>query len=146
MNNLNELKKIVKPRAKRLGRGIGSGKGTKSGRGTTRHQTAREKIPLHFEGGQNRLVKRFPLVRGKGKNKATSDRPILLTLNHLNIFEKNATVDMQSLIAKKVIDLADIKRGVKVVSNGKIDVVLIVKIPVSKTAKALIEKAGGEVK
>lgn len=146
MNNLNELKKIVQPRAKRLGRGLGSGKGTKSGRGTTRHQKAREKIPLHFEGGQNRLVKRFPLMRGKSKNKPTSVKPKMLTLNHLNIFEKNATVNVQSLIAKKVIDLADIKRGVKVVSNGKIDVALIVNIPVSKTARVLIEKAGGEVK
>lgn len=146
MNNLNELKKIVTPRAKRLGRGLGSGKGTKSGRGTTRHQTAREKIPLHFEGGQNRLVKRFPLIRGKGKNKPVSEKPILLTLNHLNIFENNATVDLQALIAKNVIELADIKKGVKVVSNGKLEVSLTVDLPVSESAKAMIEKAGGQVK
>ncbi len=71
MNNfLSNLPKIVLPKKKRLGRGLGSGKGAKSGRGTTRHQKARENIPLHFEGGQGRLVKRFPLIRGKGKNKS----------------------------------------------------------------------------
>lgn len=68
-NFLSNLPKIVDKKKKRLGRGLGSGKGAKSGRGTTRHQKAREDIPLHFEGGQGRMVKKFPLLRGKGKNK-----------------------------------------------------------------------------
>lgn len=68
-NILSHLPKIVTRRKKRLGRGLGSGKGSKSGRGTTRHQKARESIPLHFEGGQARMVKKFPLLRGKGRNK-----------------------------------------------------------------------------
>lgn len=51
---LTQLPKIVEKRKKRLGRGGGSGKGAKSGRGTTRHQKAREKIPWAFEGGQKR--------------------------------------------------------------------------------------------
>jgi len=68
-NFLSHLPKIIKNKKKRLGRGLGSGKGSKSGRGTTRHQKARESIPLHFEGGQGRIVKKFPLLRGKGKNK-----------------------------------------------------------------------------
>ena len=67
---LSNLPKTVHSKKKRLGRGLGSGKGSKSGRGTTRHQKARESIPLHFEGGQGRMVKRFPLLRGKGKNKS----------------------------------------------------------------------------
>lgn len=67
---LSSLPKIVINKKKRLGRGLGSGKGSKSGRGTTRHQKARTTIPLHFEGGQGRMVKRFPLLRGKGKNKS----------------------------------------------------------------------------
>jgi large subunit ribosomal protein L15 len=67
---LSNLPKSVSKKKKRLGRGLGSGKGAKSGRGTTRHQKAREGIPLHFEGGQGRMVKRFPLLRGKGRNKS----------------------------------------------------------------------------
>lgn len=66
---LSSLPKITAKKKKRLGRGPGSGKGAKSGRGTTRHQKAREDIPIHFEGGQGKTIKRFPLLRGKGKNK-----------------------------------------------------------------------------
>lgn len=66
---LSSLPKITTKKKKRLGRGLGSGKGAKSGRGTTRHQKARESIPLYFEGGQGRIIKRFPLLRGKGRNK-----------------------------------------------------------------------------
>lgn len=82
---LSNLPKIVIKRKKRLGRGLGSGKGSKSGRGTTRHQKAREKIPLHFEGGQGRMVKRFPLLRGKGKNKSK----ISEKLKKRKFYEKN---------------------------------------------------------
>jgi len=48
-NFLSNLPQIVFGKNKRKGRGLGSGKGSKSGRGTTRHQKAREDIPLHFE-------------------------------------------------------------------------------------------------
>lgn len=67
-NFLSQLPKLVEEAKKRLGRGTGSGKGAKSGRGTTRHQKARGSIPLHFEGGQGRMVKKYPLLRGKGRN------------------------------------------------------------------------------
>lgn len=82
---LSNLPKIITRRKKRLGRGLGSGRGSKSGRGTTRHQKAREKIPLHFEGGQGRMVKRFPLLRGKGKNKSK----ISEKLKKIKFYEKN---------------------------------------------------------
>lgn len=84
-NFLSNLPKIVLSRKKKLGRGLGSGKGAKSGRGTTRHQKARETVPLHFEGGQGRMVKRFPLLRGKGKNKSKlTDK-----LRKVKFYEKN---------------------------------------------------------
>ncbi|MCX7955723.1 MAG: hypothetical protein N2593_01260 [Patescibacteria group bacterium] len=75
-NFLSKLPKIVNKNKKRLGRGLGSGKGAKSGRGITRHQKAREKIPLHFEGGQGRMIKKFPLLRGKGKNKSKINKKL----------------------------------------------------------------------
>lgn len=73
---LSDLPKIVDRTKKRLGRGLGSGKGAKSGRGTTRHQKAREDIPLHFEGGQGRMVKKYPLLRGKGRNKPKINKKV----------------------------------------------------------------------
>ena len=73
---LSFLPKLVKRRKKRVGRGLGSGKGAKSGRGTTRHQKARESIPIYFEGGQGRIIKKFPLLRGKGRNKPKKNKKI----------------------------------------------------------------------
>lgn len=86
---LSKLPKIVGKKKKRLGRGLGSGKGAKSGRGTTRHQKARESIPLHFEGGQARMVKKFPLLRGKRRNKPRTGRKLKMK----KFYERNNRQD-----------------------------------------------------
>lgn len=68
---LNFLPKIVSRSHKRVGRGIGSGKGGHtSGRGQ-KGQKTRGKIPLTFEGTKIKksLLKRLPVLRGKGKFK-----------------------------------------------------------------------------
>lgn len=145
MKSLSNLPKTVSKSKKRLGRGLGSRAGAKSGRGTTRHQTARTDIPLHFEGGQNRLVKRFPLLRGKSRNKSMQSTVKLITLNSLNIFEKEDIVDMNALLKKGIIEHAK-KNRVKVVATGKIEKALTVSLPVSQAAQKAIEKAGGNVK
>lgn len=142
---LSQLPKITEKGKKRLGRGAGSGKGAKSGRGTTRHQKARETIPLHFEGGQNRLVKRFPLLRGKARNKPLHDAPVVISLSLLRKFDADSTVDMHALLEKGMIEKSDVKRGVKVVANGTVDRPLTVSLPVTQSARVLIEKAGGTV-
>lgn len=143
--SLTNLKKTTEKQKKRLGRGLGSGSGAKSGRGTTRHQKAREKIPLHFEGGQNRLVKKYPLLRGKGKNKAIKGRSITLYLSHLNVFEDNETVTPVSLVEKGVITVKDQKKKIKVIKNGELHKKLTVAITVTSGAKEVIEKSGGSV-
>src|SRR3990167_1939311 len=115
MNNfLANLPKLVSKRKKRLGRGLGSGKGAKSGRGTTRHQKARENIPLSFEGGQGRMVKRFPLLRGKGRNKPVGEKIFVIYAEALNVFDDGTHVTLQSLIDKKIIASDEEERGVKV--------------------------------
>jgi large subunit ribosomal protein L15 len=144
MNILSQLEKTVDKRKKRKGRGIGSGSGVKSGRGTTRHQKARTTIPLHFEGGQNRMVKRFPLLRGKAKNKSVHPKPIVITLTKLERFEANVTVDMNALIEKKLITGSKDQK-VKVVATGELTKSLTIALPVSESAKKMIEKAGGKV-
>ena len=59
---LNELRDNPKARStfKRLGRGIGSGKGKTSGKGV-KGQKAREGVSLNgFEGGQLPIYRRLP--------------------------------------------------------------------------------------
>lgn len=143
---LSELPKLVDTKKKRLGRGAGSGKGAKSTRGTTRHQAAREDIPLNFEGGQGRMIKRFPLLRGKGRNKPASFKNKPMSIERLNIFDDNATVDMNALIEKKLVLPRFHDFGVKILANGILKKKLIVALPVSQSAKKMIEDAGGQVK
>ncbi len=141
--SLSTLPKVVSKRKKRLGRGLGSGQGAKSGRGTTRHQKARESIPLAFEGGQNRMIKRFPLLRGKGKNKSVRPQALALQIEKLTLFSDGDTITMQALVKKGIIR-EDIKK-VKVVGSGSLSKKLTVQLPVSQSAKNAIEKAGGSV-
>lgn len=69
--NLNSLPQIGKRPKKRVGRGIGSGKGGHTvGRGQ-KGQKARSKINVAFFGTKMKksLLKRIPMLRGKGKMK-----------------------------------------------------------------------------
>lgn len=146
MNNLlSHLSKLVIRRKKRVGRGLGSGRGAKSGRGTTRHQKARESIPLSFEGGQGRIVKRFPLLRGKGKNKSLKKRLFLITFSDLNKFSEGETVDVNALIKKMIVPKETKENEVKILANGKIKKKLIIRLPISKKAQQEIEKLGGKI-
>lgn len=145
MKILSQLPKLVTSRKKRKGRGAGSGTGAKSGRGTTRHQKARTKIPLHFEGGQIRAVKKYPLLRGKGKNKSIKPKSIVIDLQKLNILKSGQTVNQETLIQAGIINHSQKEREVKILGNGKIEKKLIIKLPISKKAKTMIEKAGGKV-
>lgn len=64
-----KLPKVVKRPKKRVGRGMGSGKGSHtSGRGQ-KGQKSRSHINVLFEGMKMKksLLKRLPLMRGKGK-------------------------------------------------------------------------------
>lgn len=142
--NLHSLSKTVDKKKKRLGRGAGSGRGQKSGRGTTRHQTAREKVPLAFEGGQGRFVKRFPLLRGKTKNKSVRTI-IVVRSSALNKFDENTVVNNEALVKAGLMNAKDIKKSAKVILNGEITKKLTVAISVTAGVKKAIEQVGGSV-
>ncbi|CAN5121878.1 50S ribosomal protein L15 [soil metagenome] len=145
MNILSNLTQTVDKRKKRLGRGTGSGAGAKSGRGTTRHQKARTDIPLHFEGGQNRMVKRFPQLRGKNRNKSIQTKPTLVTIANLEELKTGSVVNLETLVINNIITEKKSRQGAKVVGTGNLTKSLTVELPVSQTAKDIIEKAGGTV-
>lgn len=139
---LHEMLKFNSKPKKRLGRGVGSGKGKTAGRGT-KGQKARGKIPATFIGGLP-LYKKLPLRRGKG-NPKLSVKPTLIKLSKLNIFKAKEIVDVVKLLEAKIISAKQAKRGIKVLDNGELKDALTVKLPVSKAALRKIEKSGGKV-
>lgn len=142
---LQNTVKLTKKSKKRLGLGHGSGRVKTSGRGT-KGQKARTDIPLRFEGGALALIKRMPFHRGKGKNKVFKKRPIVINLKVLNILEKNSTVNIKTLSARKIIDEKEANLyGIKILGDGDLIIPLNIELPVSKGALKKIEKAGGKV-
>lgn len=89
------------------------------------------------------MVKKYPLLRGKGKNKSVKSTTLIINLEVLNQFREGATVDRESLLKMKLIE--DKGGQVKILGNGKFAKKLTVKIPVSQSVKKQIEKAGGKV-
>jgi len=136
------LKKIVRRPNKRLGRGHGSGKVKTSGRGT-KGQRARGKIRLGFEGGQLSLIKRLPLLRGKDRNKSRSTKAYPLSIEKLNALPSGTHVTLATLAKYHMIDTAVQK--VKILGGKALTVKLSVAVPVSKSARSAIEKAGGSI-
>ena len=142
---LSSLETIITKKAKRRGRGIGSGRGSKSGRGTTRHQKARESIPLHFEGGQGRLVKRFPLLRGKSKNKSVGNKNIALSSSIINFFNDGDILDFDKLVECSYLRNSDRHKKVKFVLDEIVTKKCIVKLAVTKGVRQSIESCGGSI-
>ena len=129
---------------KRIGRGLGSGKGKTGGRGQ-KGQLARGKMPLQFTGGGLPFYKKLPLRRGLG-NRPVSVKRKILSLSDLNSFKSGETVSLETLLQKKIISEKEIKFGVKIL--GKLDIKLAklkVSVQVSSAVKEKIEQAGGAV-
>lgn len=142
---LHTLVKITETRNRRLGMGHGSGRSKTSGRGT-KGQKARRNIPLAFEGGALPLIKRLPFLRGKGKNYSLQNKPQVINLKNLHEFAKDSVVDVSSLVSHGLITEKTAKKyGVKILSVGELKTSLVIKVPVSASAKVKIEKAGGSV-
>ena len=139
---LHELVKVNQRSKKRLGRGVGSGKGKTGGRGT-KGQKARGKIPATFTGSLP-FYKKLPLKRGKG-NLKLSTKPKLVNLLKLNVLKTKTVVDIAKLQEAKIISERETKRGVKVLGDGEISNALTVKLSTSKSARKKIEKSGGKI-
>ena len=132
-----KLQKIVERSKKRLGRGHGSGKVKTSGRGT-KGQRSRDKIQIGFEGGQSKLIKRLPLLRGKGRNHSQSGKAFPVTITALNALPDGTTVTLETLKKYHIID-AGVTR-VKILGTGKLTKKLTVAVPCSKSAQSAFSK------
>jgi len=124
---------IVKRGKKRLGRGHGSGKVKTSGRGT-KGQKSRDGIHIGFEGGQLPLIKRLPLLRGKGRNGSQSGKAVPLNVTKLNALPEGTKVTLETLKKYHMIE-ATVTR-VKILGKGKLTKKLTIAVPCSKSAKS----------
>jgi large subunit ribosomal protein L15 len=141
---LNNLPKIQDKSKKRMGRGLGSGKGKTGGRGS-KGQKARGKVPASFIGGALPLYKKLPYRRGLG-NRQVSDKAIIIKTSDLNKLKPKSTVNIENLTQSGLIlNREASKKGVKILADEELKISLTVELPVSKKAKELIEKAGGSV-
>jgi large subunit ribosomal protein L15 len=135
-------------RFKRIGRGIGSGKGKTSGRGG-KGQTARSGVALAgFEGGQTPLHRRLP-KRGFNNKEFRKDFRIV-NLGRLQqaleagTLKADATVDGAALVAAGILHrLGD---GVRLLAKGALKAPLTIEVMgASKAAVEAVEKLGGKV-
>ena len=126
----------------RKGRGPGSGNGKTAGKGH-KGQNARSGggVRPGFEGGQLPLYRKLP-KRGF-KNRFAVNYSIV-NVAALNKFEDGAVVDLEALLAAKIVRKP--LDGLKVLGNGDLTKKLTVKATVfSATAKEKIEAAGGKI-
>ncbi|MDP3954784.1 MAG: 50S ribosomal protein L15 [bacterium] len=147
MIDLSKLSKLKKRTKKRLGRGFGSGKGGHTSSRGQKGQKSRGGIGLSFEGTKIKksLLKRLPLLRGRGRFKPKRSKPVIVNLKYLNLLPAGSVVDVEALIKNGIINLEAKAFGVKILGEGELDRELSVALPVSKSAQAKIEKAGGKI-
>ncbi len=133
---------------RRVGRGHGSGRGKTAGRGT-KGQKARTGGKIHraFSGGQTRLSKRLPFLRGLGNSNARfRDDFAIVNVEDLVRFKAGLRVTPAELAASGLITNAESKGLVKILGDGALDRALTVQAhKFTASAKAKIEEAGGSI-
>ncbi|MBO4217977.1 MAG: 50S ribosomal protein L15 [Erysipelotrichaceae bacterium] len=125
----------------RLGRGQGSGNGKTAGKGS-KGQKARSGglRKVGFEGGQTPLARRLPK---RGFTNFARIEYAIVNLDQLNRFADGTEVTPALL--HEVGLVKNLKDGLKVLGEGELEKKLTVKAnKFSKSAVALIEKAGGK--
>ena len=130
-----------KKSSKRLGRGIGSGKGKTCGKG---HKGQKARAggyhKVGFEGGQMPLQRRIPKSGFRSQKALLREEVRLSDLN-------TATIDVVDLLSLKTAGLIRANtKYVKVILAGQIERKITVRgIPVTAGARAAIEAANGTV-
>jgi large subunit ribosomal protein L15 len=151
--SLSKLKPAQKRRArKRVGRGLGSGKGRYSGRGV-KGQKARSgshKMRPGFEGGQMPIYMRLGKQRGPYSKDAMPIGPhrtstVPVNLRDLErVFDEGAEVTLEALVEKGLIK--NTRTDVKILGQGELKKKLTVTAHAfSASAREKIEGAGGTV-
>ena len=132
---------------KRLGRGIGSGKGKTSGRGV-KGQKSRSGVSINgFEGGQMPLYRRLPKRGFKNifskKIQTINFKKILEILDKYKLDPKD--IKEEDLFKKKIFNKA--KGSLKLLNKGELKTPINIEISyASKNAVEKIKQIGGNIK
>jgi large subunit ribosomal protein L15 len=130
-----------KTKSKRLGRGIGSGKGKTCGRG---HKGQRARAggyhKVGFEGGQMPLQRRIPKSGFRSRQALRRDEVYLSDLNGIEA----DIIDLSVLKSAGLIRLDT--KDVKIISSGEINRVVTIRgLSVTAGARKAIEAAKGKI-
>ena len=144
---LNELAPSPGSRSarKRVGRGIGSGKGKTAGRGHKGQKARAGAATKTFEGGQMPIYRRLP--------KRGFKNPFRKVYVPLNLDRLQAAVDAGRLDPAQPVNLQALRAaglvskrrdGVRLLARGELGAALTIEVDsASRTAIAAVEKAGG---
>ena len=144
---LNTLTNDFSKYKKKLGRGIGSGKGKTSGRGH-KWQKSRSGVAIKsFEGGQMPLYRRLPKRGFKSlaiKNIASINLTKIQKIVDKNKISPSSKINLQSL--QKLKQIASKYKKLKLLGMGEMKEKFDFEVNfISKSAKDKIEKSGGKV-
>ena len=132
---------------KRVGRGIGSGKGKTAGRGHKGQRARAGSATRTFEGGQMPIYRRLP--------KRGFNNPFRKVYVPLNLDRLQAAVDAGRLDPAQPVDLAALRAaglvskrrdGIRLLARGELSAPLTIEVDsASRAAIAAVEKAGGKL-
>ena len=147
---LNQITKSAtnKPK-KRIGRGIGSGKGKTSGSGH-KGQKARSGVAIHgFEGGQMPLYRRLPKFGFKNftqKNYYELNLSSLQKLIDKNSLQDNEIINIDLLKKLQILKKKD-RKLLKILGNGELHSKNSIECnKITKSAQKKLEKLGIGIK
>ena len=135
-------------RAKRVGRGIGSGKGKTAARGG-KGQTARTGVALNgFEGGQTPLHRRLP-KRGFDNSMFRKDFKVV-NLGRLQTALDDGKLKPEGVLdGTALVECGLLRRpgdGIRLLAKGELRTAITIEVAgASKAAVAAVENAGGKV-
>jgi large subunit ribosomal protein L15 len=130
---------------KRIGRGIGSGAGKTSGRGT-KGQNARNGVGVrpYQMGGNLPIYRKLPFLRGEGFSPLNRTRYSEVNLDALHGFAAGSEITPESLAQAGL--LKDESKPIKIMGRGEVKVALKIRAhKVTEGARQKIESAGGSV-
>jgi large subunit ribosomal protein L15 len=151
--NLSNLKPAqARKDRKRIGRGLGSGKGRYSGRGIKgqKSRSGSNKMPAGFEGGQMPIDMRVGKLRGNTSADAMPIGPFRTYNQPVNIGDLEQRFEVGSEVTPDALKAAGLVRklsvDIKVLGEGELTKKLSVTAhSFSRTAVEKIEAAGGTV-